>query len=157
MHSTLSSIEIQRNPALAGLRAWLLDHFYSQHAAEHITAHVEAEGTPTGSAYLEAEDEAGATEAYVSALEPVAYDDPAWGDDEGRELEGFAAAWDAAWDRLEREDPALADIIENFRTPEDEAWWAEQDRQAEPFDTYGAMRAWYAANPISALNADRAD
>lgn len=75
-------ISLMVNPALRpGLDAlswWLEDNHYSQHAREAILAHTAAEGTPTGSVYLEAEDEAEATEAFVSALPAVSMDDAAW-------------------------------------------------------------------------------
>jgi hypothetical protein len=45
-----------------------------------ILAHAAAEGTPTGSPYLEREDEAEATEAFVGALPDVPLDDPSWDD-----------------------------------------------------------------------------
>jgi hypothetical protein len=52
-----------------------------QHAREAILAHTAAEGTPTGCAYLDVEDEAAATEAFVEALPAVAFDSAEWGDD----------------------------------------------------------------------------
>lgn len=68
-------------PGLDALSLWLEQAHYSQHAREAILAHAAREGTPTGSSYLEAEDEAGATGAYLRALPAVPYADPAWDDE----------------------------------------------------------------------------
>jgi hypothetical protein len=65
---------------LGALGEWLLDNHYSQHAAEAIVGHTAAEGTPTGSPYLDREDEPTASEVFVEAMEAVPFDDPAWGD-----------------------------------------------------------------------------
>jgi hypothetical protein len=83
-HSTTRGIPLDRNPALRpgldALSLWLAEHDYSMPAIDRILAHTAAEGTPTGSPYLDAGDEAGATEAFVDALEPVPGDSPAWDD-----------------------------------------------------------------------------
>jgi hypothetical protein len=65
--------------------AWhLLDRSYSQWAMTRILAQVETTGelaTSVAVGLLDAEDEAGATDAYVEAMAPVPYDAPEWGDD----------------------------------------------------------------------------
>jgi len=66
---------------LDALSWWLEENHYSQHAREAVLAHTAAEGTPTGCAYLEAEDEGPATEAFVGVLPAVPYDSAEWGDD----------------------------------------------------------------------------
>lgn len=82
MNST--TLPIYLNPALRpGLDAldwWLADAHYSQHARERIVSFAAAEGTLTGSPYLEAEDEADATDTFIGALPAVAGDNPAWDD-----------------------------------------------------------------------------
>jgi hypothetical protein len=66
---------------LDALSWWLEENHYSQHAREAVLAHTAAEGTPTGCAYLETEDEGPATEAFVGALPAVPYDSTEWGED----------------------------------------------------------------------------
>jgi hypothetical protein len=83
-HSTTRGVPLDRNPALRpgldALSLWLAEQRYSTHAIGRILAHAATEGTPTGSPYLDAEDEAGAREAFVDALAPVPGDSPAWDD-----------------------------------------------------------------------------
>jgi hypothetical protein len=64
--------------ALEALATLLLDYHYSAHAIGRIAAYAAANGTPTGCAYLDREDEADATEVFVAELGPVDYDSPAW-------------------------------------------------------------------------------
>ena len=79
-----ASVALYCNPAfvpgLEALAGFLLDNNYSAHAMDQIIGLASVEGTVTGSAYLEPEDEAGATEAFVAALPDVADDSPAWDD-----------------------------------------------------------------------------
>jgi hypothetical protein len=81
-HSTTKSIPLHISPSvrpgLDALSLWLENEHYSQHARESILAHAAAEGTPTGSPYLEPGDEAGSNGAFIRALEPVPYSSPAW-------------------------------------------------------------------------------
>jgi hypothetical protein len=83
-HSITPSIPLDRNPSfrpgLDALSLWLAEHDYPMPAIDRILSHTAAEGTPTGSPDLDPGDEAGATEAFVDALEPVAGDHPAWDD-----------------------------------------------------------------------------
>jgi len=67
--------------ALGALQSWLRDNHYSVHAIDAVIAHAAEEGTPTGSPYLDPEDEAAATEAFVAAMPAVSgcsndWDDP---------------------------------------------------------------------------------
>jgi hypothetical protein len=59
----------------------LTDYRYTPHAIAAVLAYTAAHGTPSGSAYLDREDEADATEAYISGLDPVPYSSPEWGPD----------------------------------------------------------------------------
>jgi hypothetical protein len=69
---TLAGIPLDCNPLLTpgvdALRGWLVDAHYSEHAIGRIARYTAAQGTPTGAPMLEAEDEAGATEAFVAGL-----------------------------------------------------------------------------------------
>ena len=81
-HSTTVAVPLYHNsafqPGLDALSLWLEDNQYSQHAREAILAHAAAHGTPSGSPYLDAEDEAGA--AFVDGLEHVPGDSSGWDD-----------------------------------------------------------------------------
>jgi hypothetical protein len=83
-HFTTPGLPLDRNPALRpgidALSFWLAEQRYSTHAIGRILAHAATEGTPTGSPYLDPEDEAGATDAFVDALAPVPCDSLAWDD-----------------------------------------------------------------------------
>ena len=76
------SVPLYRNPqlrpGLAALVAFLMERDYTSHAIGKVFDHAAVNGTPTGSPYLDAEDEAGAEAAFVDALEPVPFDSPAW-------------------------------------------------------------------------------
>lgn len=100
-------------PGLDALDWWLADNHYSQHARERIVAYAAAEGTPTGSPYLEAEDEAEASEAFVGALPAVPFDSAEWGPDE--DLDGLD----------------LPPMCGGGPDPDDELWWAQQARLAD--------------------------
>jgi hypothetical protein len=82
-HSTTVAVPLYLNPAfrpgLDALSLWLAERGYSAHAIDRILAHA-ANGTPTGSPYLDAEDETGASDAFVDGLEPVPGDSPGWDD-----------------------------------------------------------------------------
>jgi hypothetical protein len=148
-------------PALDALDAYLRRNNYSQHARESIVRHAAAEGTPTGSPYLESEDEAGATGAFTRAMDAVPYDSPAWDDpsvwlDVDSIMDAAAAAaveppddWKgsaaAGWALIppELEDMELPPVCgggpedEPFNpTPEDERayllWLRESDGSIEP-------------------------
>lgn len=71
--------------ALEALGAWLMDQHYSQHAQEAIVGFAAIEGTPTGSPYLDPEDEAAASEVFVEAMGEVPFEAAIWGSPEGRE------------------------------------------------------------------------
>ena len=62
-HSTTVAVPLYHNsafqPGLDALSLWLEDNSYSQHARDRILAHAAVDGTPSGSPYLDAEDEAG--------------------------------------------------------------------------------------------------
>lgn len=60
---------------------WLRENHYIPHAREAVLAHTAEAGTPTGSIYLDPEDEAAATEAFVGALPAIPFDSAEWGDD----------------------------------------------------------------------------
>jgi hypothetical protein len=83
-HSTTAAVPLYRNPAfqpgLDALSAFLAENQYSMHAIDRILAHAAAHGTPTGSPYLDAEDESGATDAFVDGLDPVSGDSSGWDD-----------------------------------------------------------------------------
>ena len=83
-HSTPVAVPLYLNPAfqpgLDALSLWLAERGYSTHAIDRILADAAAHGTPTGSAYLDPGDEAGATDAFVDGLEPVSFDSPGWDD-----------------------------------------------------------------------------
>jgi hypothetical protein len=69
--------------ALDALGLFLHENRYSQHAKERIVRHAAATGELAGcvlSGHLESEDEAGATGAFLRAMEAVPYDDPTWSD-----------------------------------------------------------------------------
>jgi hypothetical protein len=66
-------------PALDGLAGLLTNYHYSAHAASRIVAYVAAEGTLAGAPGLDPEDEPVAETTFVNGLEPVGFDDPAWG------------------------------------------------------------------------------
>lgn len=77
---TRNAIPVQ---ALKALEAYLWDHHYSRHALEQIVAFAAAEGTPTGSPYLDREDEEPASEVFVEAMGEVPLDHESWGREEG--------------------------------------------------------------------------
>jgi hypothetical protein len=86
MNSTRSAVRLHRNPQLApglsALAAFLIDQHYSSHAIGRIEAYVATHGTLAGS-MIEPEDEAGAEEAFVSALPELPADSEAWDRDTG--------------------------------------------------------------------------
>jgi hypothetical protein len=65
--------------AFVALERWLRENHYSEHAIDQLVAHAHAEGTPTGSPYLDREDEAAASEVFVEAMPAVPYGSPLWG------------------------------------------------------------------------------
>jgi hypothetical protein len=79
---TTWGVPLDRNPLLAPglqwLSRWLEDGHYSAHAREAILAYAGLHGTVTGAPMLEASDEEGASEAFVTGLKDVAYDDAGW-------------------------------------------------------------------------------
>jgi hypothetical protein len=83
-HSTTVAVPLYRNsafqPGLDALSAFLAENQYSMHAIDRILAHAAAHGTPTGSPYLDGEDESGANDAFVDGLESVLLDSPGWDD-----------------------------------------------------------------------------
>jgi hypothetical protein len=92
---------------LTSLARWLTDRHYSQHAVEAIVLHAMVEGTPTGCPYLESEDEAEASEAFVDGMAPVDYRSAAWGPSlvaTPPELDG--------WDCPPPYEPTAADLAE---------------------------------------------
>jgi hypothetical protein len=64
--------------ALGELATLLRDYHYSEHAVGQVVAYTAREGTPTGSPYLDREDEADAEAVYVAELEPVDLASDAW-------------------------------------------------------------------------------
>jgi hypothetical protein len=76
-----SDVKSAIRPALGVLAETLTDRHYSAFAATRIVAYVASEGTVTGAPGMEPEDEAAAEFAFVSALEPVPFDDARWGED----------------------------------------------------------------------------
>jgi hypothetical protein len=83
-HSITIAVPLYLNPAfqpgLDVLSLWLAERGYSTQAIDRILAHAAIHGTPTGSPYLDADDEAGATDAFVDGLEPVLGDSSGWDD-----------------------------------------------------------------------------
>lgn len=71
--------------ALEALGRWLADNHYSQHAQEAIVGFAAVEGTPTGSPYLDREDEATASDVFVEAMGEVPFDAAIWGSPADRE------------------------------------------------------------------------
>jgi hypothetical protein len=65
--------------ALEALATLLLDYHYSAHAIGRITAYAAANGTPSGSIYLDREDEEDACMVFEQEQEPVPYDHESWG------------------------------------------------------------------------------
>jgi hypothetical protein len=122
---------------LDALSWWLEEHHYSPHAREAVLAHTAAEGTPTGCADLEAEDEGPATEAFVGALPAVPFDSAEWGedgpDDGDRSIPADAVLVPPELLELA---PIVGGAPESF-TPTDEdladyaAWSAELDAREE--------------------------
>jgi hypothetical protein len=139
---------------LAALGEWLLENHYSQHAAESIVAHAGRHGTPFGSPYLHAGDEAGASAAFVDAMEPVPYDSIDWGAVVPPELEDWADGPDSPPipGRAGRIDPAarrrwqaaelgVAPISGGAPEPFEpsEADWADYRRYAEELEARAAL------------------
>jgi hypothetical protein len=84
-HSTTIPLHVSPSvrKALRELDTLLEDYHYSPHARGQIVAHTAREGTPTGCAYLDREDEADASMVFESELEPVPYDSDVWDRDTG--------------------------------------------------------------------------
>ena len=134
-HSTRSAIPIHRNPTLrpglAALVEFLVDHHYSARAILAIEGFTAVNGTPTGCEHLEPDDEAGATDAFTDALEPVLGDSPAW-DDPGVFLDldslleprgtcpiGPPDGFDEALATFEARHPVRDPLPSSFRSPDD--------------------------------------
>jgi hypothetical protein len=83
-HSITIAVPLYLNPAfqpgLDVLSLWLAERGYSTQAIDRILAHAAIHGTPTGSPYLDAEDESGAADAFADGLESVSFDSPDWDD-----------------------------------------------------------------------------
>jgi hypothetical protein len=172
------SVPLYRNPlfrpALEAVGAYLELRDYSQYACERIIAYAAVNGTPTGCEYLDhPADEAGATEAFVGALPPVALGSEAW-DPEGVFLDAESILEAAGRRRIPRDavlvPPELDDLDDPTAlpagaglapiaggapgpfepSPSDWADYAEWSRTLE-------VRRWYDAHPISEFNAIRPD
>jgi hypothetical protein len=113
-HSTTRDLPLDRNPALRpgldALSLWLAEQGYSTHAIDRILAYTAAADTPTGSPYLDDEDEAGATEAFVDALAHAPDDHPAWDDPGYLDVESIREAEGSPGD-ADRSIPADAILI----------------------------------------------
>jgi hypothetical protein len=139
--------------ALEALTTLLLDYHYSGHAIGRIAAYVAREGTPTGCPTLDPEDEADATEAYVTSLAEVPLDSPMWDKYEDVCLDvALLEAGTHPWpipafgdDDREAPDGALppirggSDEAEPF-VPSDEDWAAYRE-WAERHDALAELRA----------------
>jgi hypothetical protein len=113
---------------IGALYCWLLiDRSYSQLARESICRHVAREGTLEGAEFLAADDMAEAEAVFVDALEPVPFDDPAWG-------EGLDERGPADWPATLAE-AGIAPIAGGSPEPSEADWRAacELFREPEPF------------------------
>jgi hypothetical protein len=110
--------------ALGALQSWLWDNHYSVHAIDAIVAHAAEEGTPTGSPYLDREDEEAATEAFIAAMPAVSSCSPEWGNATGDE--SMFRLLDDAWTPVETL-RALPPELDDDETALLDAW----DRLAE--------------------------
>jgi hypothetical protein len=151
--SYCASIRMYVNPALRpGLDAllwWLMDHHYSRPAAESIVRHAGREGTPTGCPYLEAEDEDGATEAFVSALPAVPPDAAAW-DDESVLFDARMLA-DGVHPMPFPPEPDGPGYVPTAADLEDYARWAAE------LDARRDREEFYRLHPLGEFNAVRPD
>lgn len=142
---------IQPEP-LAALQAWLMDQHYSQHATEQIVAWTEFEGTPTGSPYLDREDEATANEVFIEAMPLVRHTSNDWDD---------AGIWIDLDTLLEAGRPAgipVEDLVPPELDPEEDAaivagWGESPSIDPEPYEPTPedelAYAAWQAAGEPS--------
>jgi hypothetical protein len=112
-------------PGLDALSWWLEQNHYSQHAREAILAHTARVGTPTASAYLEASDEAEASEAFVSALPEVPEASEAWDREDVFLDAGMLADGTHPW-------PILATGDDDRDAPDDFAAAALEDLDIRP-------------------------
>jgi hypothetical protein len=80
-------VRMYRNPQLReaadAMAVILRDLGYTPHARDQVVRRAVAHGTPTGSEYLDREDEDAATEAFVGAMPEVALDSNCWDRDGG--------------------------------------------------------------------------
>jgi hypothetical protein len=111
--------------ALWALQGWLMDNHYCPHAAGRIVAYAAEEGTPTGSPYLDREDEATATEVYCEALPAVCWTSHEWGNATGDE--SMFRLEDDTWTPVD----ALRAIPPELDEEEEAALLAAWDRQAD--------------------------
>jgi hypothetical protein len=180
---SLSPIPIlSQGVALQALGEWLMDQNYAQHSREAIVGYTALEGTPTGSVYLDREDEAAATEIFIEAMADVPIGSDLWDDETFCFDAEMLAEGNHPWpiptvgddDRSVPPDAALippeldADDAPYEPSAEDVAWLGEAEARwpaivapisgGSPEESLmDEQRDWYRRNPLAEFNAERPD